>query len=111
VTVLYVPDVEVLQLSFEEAQMRGLSTVEVDYGDPWPPAQPETMRSEGSGDATMVDVRGWHVGVQHSRRGRTRLVWQQRYGVVECNVAVYVPCPPLPAVELLVRCDVLAADD
>ena len=109
VTVLYVPEEEVLQLSFEEAQVRGLSAVEVDYGDPWPPARPETMRSEASGDATMVDVRGWRVGVQYGRQRRTRLAWQQRLGAVECNVAVYLPHPPLQAVELLVRCDVLAA--
>jgi hypothetical protein len=109
VTVLYLPDEEVLQSSLEEAEERGLSTVEVDYGVPWPAARPETLRSPGSGDATMIDVRGQHVGVQHTRRGRTRLAWQQRLAEVECNIAVYLPHPPVPAVELLVRCDIPSA--
>ena len=110
-SVLHVPDAEVLQLPVEEGRVRGLSAVEVGYGDPWPPAQPATMRSGASGDATVLDVRGRHVGVQHSRAGRTRLAWQQRHGAVECDIAVHLPYPPVQAVELLVRCDVLAGGD
>lgn len=107
VTVLYLPGEELLQLSLEQAEERGLSTVEVDYGAPWPPAQPQTMRSPACGDATMIDVRGWQVGVQHRQEGRTRLAWRQRLESVQCNVSVHVPCRPVQAVELLVRCDVL----
>ena len=109
VTVLYLPDEDVLQSSLREAEERGLSTVEVDYGVSWPSTPPETLRSPGSGDATMIDVRGQHVGVQHTRTGQTRLAWQQRLAEVECNIAVYLPHPPVQAVELLVRCDIPSA--
>lgn len=111
VLVLYAPDEAVLQAVLQAGMVAGsasqLTTMEVRYGDPWPPVQPATLRLVTSGDTTMVSVHGHHVGVQHHRRGQTRLAWQQRFGGVDCDVTVYAVLAPVQAVQMLAQCNVL----
>ncbi|WP_432537665.1 hypothetical protein [Kineococcus arenarius] len=104
---LYAPGEAVLQAEMVAESASEVTTMQVQYGDPWPPVQPATLRLPTSGDTTMVSVHGRHVGVQHHRPGRTRLAWQQRFGGVNCDVAVYAVLPPVQAVQMLVQCDVL----
>ncbi|WP_328291240.1 hypothetical protein OG218_00465 [Kineococcus sp. NBC_00420] len=111
VLVLYAPDEAVLEAVLHAEVVAGsasqVTSMHVSYGDPWPPAQPATLRLVTSGDTTMVSVHGHHVGVQHHRVGQTRLAWQQRFGSVDCDVTVYAVFSPVSAVQMLARCDVL----
>ncbi|WP_432489158.1 hypothetical protein [Kineococcus sp. SYSU DK018] len=107
VVVLYGPDEAVLQAEMAAGSASEVTSMHVQYGDPWPPAQPATLRLVSSGDTTMVSVHGHHVGVQHHRPGQTRLAWQQRFGGVDCDVTVYAVLPPVQAVQVLAQCDVL----
>ena len=112
VVVLYAPDEVVLQAQAAAGSASEVTTVHVQYGDPWPPARAATLRLVSSGDATVVLVHGHRVGVQHHRPGQTRLAWQQRFtaedgGAVDCDVAVYAVLPPVRAVQMLAQCDVL----
>ena len=77
--VLYAPDEVVLEVETAAGSASEVTTMHVQYGDPWPPARPATLRLVSSGDTTMVSVHGHQVGVQHHRPGQTRLAWQQRF--------------------------------
>ena len=110
--VLYAPDEMVLQAEMAAGSASAVTTMHVQYGDPWPPPQPATVRLVGGGTSTMASGKGENVGGQRHGPGQTRLAWQQRFtveaaGGVGCEVAVYGMLPPVQAVQMLAQCDVL----
>ncbi|PPK97854.1 hypothetical protein CLV92_1024 [Kineococcus xinjiangensis] len=107
VRVAYVPDEQSLNLTEDEGYHHGMTTLTMVYGSgaPWPDEAPRTRRAPASGDSTVVDLRGHHVGVQHRPGGLTRLAWVLRRPEAGYNIEVYTGRPPLEAVRMLAASD------